>query len=160
MKIFALALAATAAGPGPIAAPPQPSSSREAPIVAEARAFMAEYARVLLAGDRAGIAAMHDCRGAHLQGLAGDVFRSHAEITARYRDDWDPPRGFSWSGLRFDPIGRDAVAVLGRFTWTPQQGEPVEASYTSVLVRQQGKLRIRVEHESLVRPRVRPAASE
>lgn len=142
----------------PIEAVAQPA---EAPIVAEARAFMDNYARVLLAGDRAGIAAMHDRRGAYLQGFGGDEYRTHAQIAARYRDQWNPPRAFAWQDLRFEPLGRDAVAVTGRFVWTPQRGNPVTASYTSVLVRQDRQLRLRVEHESLVEPPpVRPAAAE
>ncbi len=154
--IMALALAGQAGAPSAAAGTTQ---AAEAPIVREARAFMDKYAQVLRAGDRAGIAAMHDRRGAYLQGFGGDQYRTHAQIAARYRDQWSPPRAFAWQDLRFEPLGRDAVAVTGRFVWTPQEGDPVTASYTSVLVRQDRQLRLRVEHESLVTPRPRPAAS-
>jgi hypothetical protein len=157
--MMGIALAAAQSGGGQ-AAPARTAQAAEAPIIREARAFMENYARVLRAGDRAGIAALHDRRGAYLQGFAGDEYRTHAEIAARYRDQWEPPRAFAWQNLRFEPLGRDAVAVMGRFVWTPNQGDPVTASYTSVLFRERGQLRLRVEHESLVTPRVRPAASE
>ncbi len=154
--IIALALAVQ---PGASPAAAGATQAAEAPIVREARAFMEKYAQVLRAGDRAGIAAMHDRRGAYLQGFGGDQHRTYAQIAARYRDDWEPPRAFAWQTLRFEPLGRDAVAVTGRFVWTPQEGEPVTASYTAVLVRQDRQLRLRVEHESLVEPPIRPAGS-
>lgn len=142
------------------AAPPQgvrTTQAAEAPVVREARAFMAVYARVLQAGDRAGITALYDRRGAHLQGFGGDRFGTHAQISSSYRDKWSPPKNFEWHDLRYDAISPDAVAVVGRFTWTPPQGDPMLASYTALLVRRDGALRIRVEHESAVeRPAPQP----
>ena len=44
--------------------------------------------------------------------------------------------------------GTDAVAVVGTFLWTPAAGQPtLTFSYTSLLVRQDGVLRIRIEDE-------------
>ena len=156
--IMGLALAVQPTGAPTEAATVQ---ATEAPIVGEARAFMERYAGVLRAGDRAGIAALYDRRGAHLQGFGGDKWETHAQITAAYRDKWSPPLAFEWHDLRYEALGPETVAVVGRFTWTPAQGNPTVASYTAVLVRREGALRIRVEHESAVeQPPVTPAASE
>jgi hypothetical protein len=128
------------------------AQQRAAPIVREAQAFMAAYARELAAGDRAGIAARYDRRGAYLQGFGGDVYETHQAITAFYAGpQWQPPRAFSWQNLRYEPVGSGAVLVVGRFVWTPVSGEPLTASYSALLVRQGRALRIRLEHESAVR---------
>jgi hypothetical protein len=110
--------------------------------------------RELAAGDRAAIAARYDRRGAYLQGFAGDVYDTHQAIAAFYAGpQWRPPRAFAWQNLRYEPVGRDAVLVVGRFIWTPGSGEPVTASYSALLVRQGRQLRIRLEHESAATPR-------
>ena len=59
----------------PLAA--QPATPAEPPIVAEARSFMADYARALIAGDRAGIAGRYDRSGAF---SLGDGRKSFAAV--------------------------------------------------------------------------------
>ena len=126
------------------------SPAAEAPIVTEARAFMASYAEALLAGDRAGISGRYDRNGAFFLGNGRKSFDTHARITAQYAGaDWQPPHRFEWRDLSYEPAGTDAVVVAGQFLWTPRAGaQPMTFSYTALLHRQDGVLRIRLEDES------------
>lgn len=140
---------------GPLAA--QPSARPEPAMVAEARAFMAAYADALRAGDRAGIAGRYDRNGAFTLGNGRKSFETHAGITALYAgSDWQPPHRFEWRNLSYEPVGHDAVVIAGQFAWTPREGaEPLVYSYTALLRRQDGALRIRLEDESTA---ARPAS--
>jgi hypothetical protein len=142
---FIAAFLALLAFAAPLAAQPA-----EPPIVAEARAFMADYARALLAGDRAGIAGRYDRDGAFFLGDGRKTFETHARIIAQYAGaDWQPPHRFEWRDLSYEPAGADAVVVAGLFLWTPGVGaEPFTFSYTALLHRRDGALRIRLEDES------------
>lgn len=144
--MLALAAQAGAAQERPATGAEAPA---EAPVVAEARAFMAAYARDLLAGDRAGIAARYDRRGYWLMGRGRKLFSTHAETVAVYAGtSWQPPAAFEWRDLSYEPAGPDAVAVVGTFLWTRAAGQPpMTLSYTGLLVRQDGVLRIRIEDE-------------
>ncbi len=154
MRLIAafLALFALAA---PLAAQP---AEYEPPIVAEARAFMVTYAEALRAGDRAGIAGRYDRTGAFSLGNGRKSFETHAQIVAQYAGpDWQAPYRFEWQDLSYEPLGPDAVVIAGRFAWTPREGaEPVIYSYTALLRRQDGALRIRLEDESTRPPRPAP----
>jgi len=136
----------------------QPAEPREPPIIAEARAFMAAYADALRAGDRTGIAARYDRRGAYFLGNGRKRFETQAQIQAIYAsNDWQPPHRFEWRDLSFEPVGADAVVIAGQFAWTLAAGEaPMIFSYTGLLHRQDGALRIRLEDESFAPP-PRPA---
>ena len=130
------------------AAPP----SAEAPIVAEARAFMAAYARDLIAGDRAAIAGRYERRGAWRLGEGGGEFEPYARLVAGYAGpQWSPPHRFEWQDLRYHQARADAVQVTGRFVWTPADGRPRPFSYAALLVREEGALRIRLEDERPIR---------
>lgn len=117
--------------------------------VAEAQAFMAAYARELAAGDRAAIAARYDRRGSWVMGGGRKRFSTHAETVGVYAGpDWQPPAAFEWRDLSYEPLGPDAVAVVGIFLWARAAGQPpMTFSYTGLLVRQDGVLRIRIEDE-------------
>lgn len=120
------------------------------PIVAEAQAFMDGYARELAAGDRTALAARYSRTGAYALGGAPKRFDDHATIAGFYAGpDWTKPAAFAWRDLSFEPLGPDAVAVVGHFDWTtdPKQ-PPMRAAYTGVLRRENGALRIRIEHEN------------
>jgi ketosteroid isomerase-like protein len=131
-------------------ATPLAAESLEAPVVTEARAFMAAYAEALRAGDRAGIAGRYDRNGAFFLGNGRKSFDSHAQIAAHYAgSNWQPPHRFEWRDLSYEPAGADAVVVAGQFLWTPREGaQPMTFSYTALLHRQDGVLRIRLEDES------------
>ena len=149
-----LLLAAQAA-----AAPPGPETYarrtvEQAPIVAEAQAFMNAYADELRRGDRAAIAARYDRGGAWLLGEGEKSFSTWAALQARYAGpQWQPPGSFAWRDLTYLPAGPESVIVIGRFEWGLANGRPpLNFSYTAMLVRRDGQLRIRLEDESGARP--------
>jgi len=126
-------------------------ASASTTVVDEARAFMDTYARDLLAGDRTAIAARYDRTGTYLLGNGRKEFTTYDSVVAMYRGaTWKPPASFEWRDLTFEPIGPDAVVVAGQFVWGPAAGAPpMTLSYTSLLRRQEGALRIRLEDESV-----------
>jgi hypothetical protein len=124
-------------------------AAEDAETVIEAEGFMAAYADELRRGDRAAIAARYDRRGVYVMGRGRKRLSTHAETAAYYAGpNWQPPAAFEWQGLDYEPLGTDAVAVVGTFLWTRAAGEaPRTYSYTALLVRQDGALRIRIEDE-------------
>lgn len=127
---------------------------------AEARAFMEGYGRDLIGGNREGIADRYDRRGAYLLGNGRKDLEPFDSIAARYRTEWSPPPSFEWQNLSFEPVGPDAVAVAGRFLWGREGAAPLAASYSALLVRQEGRLRIRIEDESIDPRALRPACPD
>lgn len=129
----------------------QTDSATAPAVVAEARAFMDAYARELLAGDRAAISARYDRTGTYFLGNGRKEFATYDSVVALYRAaSWSPPASFSWRDLSFEPAGPDAVVVAGQFFWGANAGgATLSMSYTALLRRQDGALRIRVEDESL-----------
>lgn len=122
----------------------------ETPVVREARAFMAEYAARLTRPDLAAVGALYSTRGAHWTHRSKSVFQSQAQITDAYRTfGWSPAARFEWAGLRYEPLGPDAVIVSGTFLWHDADGsEAKPTGYTALLARDpDGQLRIRLEHE-------------
>jgi hypothetical protein len=126
------------------------SAAASATVVDEARTFMDAYARDLLAGDRTAIAARYDRTGAYFLGNGRKEFTTYDSVVAQYRGAaWNPPVSFEWRDLSFEPVGPDAVVVAGQFVWVAAAGAPpMTLSYTSLLRRQDGALRIRLEDES------------
>lgn len=121
-------------------------------VVEEAREFMRDYAGELRAGKRAAISARYDRSGAYLLRAGTKKFVAYDSIVARYAGpSWSPPVSFEWQDLSFEALGPDAAAVVGTFTWVAAIDKPpVIASYSAVLRRQNGRLRIRVEDECAV----------
>jgi hypothetical protein len=125
---------------------PTPAASIET----EAREFMAGYARDLRAGDRPAIAARYDRRGAYMAGGGEQQLASPDSIRARYQSgSWTAPSRFEWRDLSYEAIGPDGVLVSGKFDWTTAAGQTLPASYTALLIRRDGRLRIRAEHEDI-----------
>jgi hypothetical protein len=134
-----------------IAAAPSAARAQAADsgIVAEASSFMTAYAHDLRTGDREAIAARYDRRGAYMMFNGEREFVPWDTLAAQYRTNWRAPAAFEWRDLVFEPAGADAVVVNGYFFWTMQPGaEPIRFRYTSLLVRRDGELRIRLEDES------------
>lgn len=131
----AVAAAQTAAGPA---------------VVAEAQAFMEGYARDLLAGDRAAIAARYDRSGAWMVHAGQARLMPYDAIARRYAEQWSPPTAFEWRDLVFVPSSDDAITVIGRFLWTDESGSADLLSYHGQFAREDGELRILVEDEALV----------
>ena len=144
----------------------------EKPIVVEARAFMADYQRDLASGNRAGIAARYDRRGAWILGRGTKTLHSHDFLKQGYMTKWRQPKAFAFEDLSFEPAGPDAVVVVGKFKWANAEASSVgldgtshssgaakSFTYTGLLVRQDGMLRIRVEDEDPA-PEPKPAAAK
>ena len=156
LALAALVLAgAIACDPRPYSAPPAPAGA-ETPLVREARAFMDAYARDLHEGDRNGIVERYDPRGAWLVGQGRKELVPADSIRATYLGRWQPPAGFEWRDLSYEVAGPDAVVVTGLFVWTVSAGRSLTFSYTGLLLRRDGRLRIRLEDESGAPP-PRPA---
>ncbi|MGB3847110.1 hypothetical protein EAO27_09965 [Sphingopyxis sp. YF1] len=156
MKRLLAAMLLVAASPVPCVAADTSEAAATAAatgFVVEAEAFMRDYANDLVTGDRAAIVARYDPAGAYLMGGGLKAFERHPAIEARYAaDSWTRPASFEWRDLSFDPVGPDAVLVAGLFDWGWGDA-PIETwSYTAVLVRRGGTLRIRLEHEDPTLP--------
>ena len=137
------------ARPPAIATPPTSADRAVVAVVEEARAFMAGYARDLLAGDRAAIVARYDPTGAYLVGDGRKAFASYDSIRAQYAPGrWSAPASFEWQNLSYEGIGPDAVVVVGQFRWGGRRGAPLVLSYSALLRRGAGGLHLRVEDES------------
>ena len=147
---FRILLAAALLAPAATAVGQAAAVQAEPALRAEAERFMAAYADELRAGDRAAIARRYDRRGAWRVGHGEAVLESWDRIQAIYASEqWRPPVAFEWRDLAYEPAGPDSIMVVGRFAWTPIQGRPPFVySYTGLLVRQDGALRIRLEDES------------
>ena len=117
----------------------------------EAREFMAAYAEDLRAGRRLSIAARYDKRGAFRVGEGEKVFETPEMIRECYLTQWIPPKTFEWRNLSYEALSGDAVIVVGLFDWGAGDGRKVAFSYTGLLTRQDGVLRIRLEDESIER---------
>lgn len=146
-----LLVAACGAGRRPGEAPPAVANS--AALVREAEAFMESYARDLRAGERDLLAGRYDPRGAYMVGDGQKAFLPPDSIRAIYHGRWRPPASFEWRNLSYEPVGPDAVVVTGQFIWgvSPERQLP-PYSYTALLVRHDGRFRIRVEDESAASP--------
>jgi hypothetical protein len=144
---FAIALLAAVAAAVPARAQ---AEADESPVVREARAFMDAYAHDLRTADREGIAARYDRRGAYFMFSGHRQVEQWNAIRENYRTQWTAPGAFQWADLIYEPAGPDAVVVNGYFLWTRQEGgDPLRFSYTALLKRQDGVLRIRLEDESM-----------
>jgi len=117
----------------------------------EAREFMLGYADDLRSGRRLSIAARYDKRGAFRVGEGEKIFETPEMIRACYLTQWVPPRTFEWRNLSYEVLSPDAVIVVGLFDWGTGDGRKVAFSYTGLLTRQEGVLRIRLEDESIER---------
>lgn len=135
-----------------MAAPPavSPQAEAEPAITREARSMMEAYAAALRAGDRAAIAGLYDRGGAWLFWEGNGGFQTHEAITRLYLEQWQAPAAFAWRDLVFIPTGADSITVGGAFDWTSPGEAPQPAFYHGQLVRQDGQLRIRIEHEGRV----------
>ncbi len=125
------------------------TSSDQVPIEADAREFMSGYAEDIRHGRRQAIVERYDRRGAYRVGEGEKNLESWDLIRAAYMTQWTPPTNFVWRDLSYEPVGNDAVIVIGLFDWGLADGRRLAFSYTGLLVRQDGELRIRLEDESM-----------
>jgi len=120
-------------------------------IAAEAKAFMQEYGDDLRLHRREALADRYSHRGVFLpsESSAGPIsFEANAALY-RTSSQWKGPEAFEWRNLFYEVLGPDAVVVVGTFLWRDaSKREAIEFSYSNLLVRESGRLRIRVEHEA------------
>ncbi len=127
----------------------EPAAAEEVPIVIEARTFMAGYADDLIAGDRGAIVNRYDRTGSWRVGQGEKSFEVWDEVHRTYAEEWERPATFAWRDLSYEPLGPDAIVVVGLFDWGfGDSGPDITLSYTALLIRQEGELRIRLEDES------------
>jgi hypothetical protein len=125
------------------------SPKDEVSIDVDAREFMAGYAEDLRRGRRQSIVDRYDRRGAFRVGEGEKNLESWELIRAAYMTQWTPPASFVWRDLSYEPVGNEAVIIVGLFDWGLADGRRLTFSYTGLLVRQDGELRIRLEDESM-----------
>ena len=123
----------------------------------DAKSFMKSYATDLQSGNRDALANRYDARGAYFVGQGKKTFMTAEQIKKIYQESWKPPTSFAWSDLSYEVVGKDAVVVIGGFDYGIADKKAVHASYTALLIRSDGNLRIRVEDESPLPPQ--PASS-
>jgi hypothetical protein len=129
---------------------PAPSIIAHADVLKEAQAFMDSYGADLRTGNRQAIAELYDRRGAYFLINGNKEFLSFQEIVNLYAGPkWTPPTSFEWQDLSYEAIGRDAVGIAGKFIASRPNRGPRTVSYTGLLLRQDGVLRIRLEDESV-----------
>jgi hypothetical protein len=115
-------------------------------------AFMRSYAEDLAKGNRKAIAARYSAGGAYMLGFQAKTRDSFEAIGRRYAgSEWQKPDRFAWTDLSYEQLGPDTCLVAGGFDWT--SGERMAAlAYTAVLRRENGALRIILEHENMLAP--------
>ncbi|HZV84356.1 MAG TPA: DUF4440 domain-containing protein [Brevundimonas sp.] len=150
--ILAAALAVTLAGgaaAGAVAQTvPPPSETRDN---ADARAFMDAYAQDLRNTDREAVIGRYDPAGVWFVGGGRGEWLSPDRIAENYRSaSWRPPADFAFEDLAFVTAGDDVVTVTGRFNWPRADGSARTIAYHGLLVRIDGRWRIRVEDETPV----------
>ncbi len=113
--------------------------------------FMAEYATEISTRDAEAVAARYSRLGAYRMGHGRKEFNSYDSIRAGYIRRWDGRTQFpfEFKDLSFEILSSDAVLVAGRFEWSRgDSAEAIKMSYTGILTRQDGELRILLEDES------------
>ncbi len=126
-----------------------PANARPQSVLAEAKEFMAGYARDIVMGDRSALSSRYDPAGVFLLVGGGREYAPHRRIVQDYEKQWIPPSSFGWLDLHFDAAGRNAGVVNGRFVWGGANGLQT-FTYTGFLRRRRGKLTVRLEDETLV----------
>jgi len=145
LSCLLLVLAAACGGAPPPAEAPAASSDA---LLREAQAFMEGYAADLRAGARDALVARYDPRGSYFVGNGQKALLPPDSIHAIYHGRWRPPAGFEWQDLSYEVVGPQAVMVTGKFLWGVSADRQLTYSYTSLLERRDGRLRIRLEDES------------
>ena len=73
---------------------------------------------------------------------------SYEQVKERYLTKWSGPKSFGWKDLSVEVISNESVVVTGLFEWQTVSGTTHNYSYTGLLIKQEGKWRIRLEDES------------
>ncbi len=153
MEVLAPIAAKIRAALAESAAATQTPEIARAPAQAEVGQFMADYARQLLAADREGLIRLYSSRGTLLLADGLDDVSSPDMTAQLYRDTWVPPTTFAWRDLSYRFLHPEVCVVDGGFDWTgPNLPRGGRFNYSAVLVRDEGKWRIRSEAEFQAAP--------
>jgi Domain of unknown function (DUF4440) len=126
----------------------------------EARQFMASYTAELRAHDFEAVVARYHRQGVYRIGHGRKRFVTHDSIAQLYRARGSGPASLELNDVSYEVLSANAVVVIGTFRWMQTKDEGQIGSFTSLLVRQDGKLRIRLEDESFDNIRSFPCAPE
>jgi hypothetical protein len=114
----------------------------------EIRLFYEAYAEDLRQQRREAIADRYDRRGVYFLGNGRKDYDTFEAVKDRYVNKWRGPKSFQWKDLSFEILSPSIATVLGKFEWETADGKVFNYSYTGVLVKRDGRWRIRVEDES------------
>ena len=120
-------------------------------VIAEATAFMEAYAAEISTRNAEAVAERYSREGAYRMGHGRKEFNSYDSIRVRYIRRWEgrAQRKFEFKNLSFEILSSDAILVAGKLEWSRgDSAEALKMSYTGVLTRQDGELRILLEDES------------
>ena len=112
------------------------------------RAFYDSYADDLRGHKRESIADRYDRRGVYMVGNGTKALVPFEQVKERYLTKWSGPKAFNWKDLSVEVISKDSAVVTALFEWQAASGTTFNYSYTGLLLRQEGKWRIRLEDES------------
>ncbi|HVQ57109.1 MAG TPA: DUF4440 domain-containing protein [Pyrinomonadaceae bacterium] len=112
------------------------------------REFFDSYAEDLRGSKREAIADRYDRRGVYMVGNGSKSLVPFEQVKERYLTKWSGPKSFSWKDLSVEVISNESVVVTGLFEWQTAAGTTYNYSYTGLLIKQEGKWRIRLEDES------------
>lgn len=122
----------------------QPASAAERSV----REFFDSYAEDLRGHKREAIADRYDRRGVYMVGNGSKELVPFEQVKDRYLNKWSGPKAFNWKDLSVEIVSKNAAVVTGLFEWQTPSGTTFKYSYTGLLIRQEGKWRIRLEDES------------
>jgi hypothetical protein len=114
-------------------------------VEAEARRFMAGYAVDMQNQDREALAARYQRQGAYRMLHGRKRFLVHDSIVEYFQERWLPPDAFRFDDMSYEVLSDDAAVVIGLMRFDDPDGRAAVGSYTALLVREDGELRIRVE---------------
>lgn len=117
------------------------------------REFYDAYAEDLRGHKREAIVERYDRRGVYMAGNGRKSFETFETIKGRYLKDWSGPKSFNWKDLSVEVISSDSAVVSALFEWQVDSGTTFTYSYTGLLIKREGKWRIRLEDESTAPPK-------
>lgn len=123
---------------------PQPMTETERSV----RAFYDDYAADLREHKRESIADRYDRRGVYMVGNGHKSLDTYENIKNRYLTKWNGPKAFSWKDLSVEVVSKNSAVVTALFEWQAASGQTFNYSYSALLLKIDGKWRIRVEDES------------
>lgn len=112
--------------------------------------FMADYGRLMLAGNREALIRLYATNGTLVLSDGLDDVAAPDQVAEIYRGHWVAPTAFAWRDLVYRQLSASVVLVSGGFDWTsPEFPKGARFTYSVILVLEDNKWRIRSETEFL-----------